>query len=48
MELELRVLLESLKTCLERGEDRPRTLEPGHYTSQAYYDLEVVRLWKKE
>jgi phenylpropionate dioxygenase-like ring-hydroxylating dioxygenase large terminal subunit len=48
MEPELKGLVDSLQTCWKHAEDSPRTLEPGHYTSQSYFALEIERIWKKE
>ena len=48
MDVELQRLIESLRDSLERPEERAQTLDPGHYISLAYYELEVERIWKKE
>lgn len=48
MSIELDGLKASLRNSLERPTETLRTLDPGHYTSQAYYELEVERIWKRE
>ena len=44
--------LDSLKLALRESLHRPAeglwTLEPGHYTSNEYYDLEIEHIFKKE
>ena len=48
MSTELEGLKASLRNSLERPAETLRTLDPGHYTSQAYYELEVERIWRRE
>ncbi len=48
MEPGLTTLLGSLKSYLDLPVDRMRTMEPAHYTSQAFFDLEVETIWKKQ
>ena len=48
LEPDLDTLLASLGGYLDRTPERMRTLEPGHYTSEAFFECEVERIWKKE
>lgn len=48
MQSELTRLRNSLAASLERHVDNPWTLDPDHYTSPDYYQLEVEGIWKKE
>ena len=48
MEHELADLKQRLAQCLQRADETPQTLDPGHYTSQAYYELELERIWRNE
>ena len=48
MEPNLTTLLGSLKGYLDLPVAHMRTMEPGHYTSKAFFDLEVETIWKKE
>ncbi|MEM7122097.1 MAG: Rieske 2Fe-2S domain-containing protein [Pseudomonadota bacterium] len=41
-------LLGACHTYLDLPVERIRTFEPGHYTSEAFYDLEIDHIWKKE
>ena len=48
MEPDLTTLLGSLQSYLDLPVERIRTMEPGHYTSQAFFDREVETIWKKQ
>ncbi len=48
MQMEDQALLSALQSYLDLPLDRIRTFEPGHYTSKAFYELEVEHIWKKQ
>ncbi len=48
MSKELDSLKLALRDSLRRPAEALRTLEPGHYTSTEYYDLEIEHIFKKE